>query len=169
MVFLVSGDGVRGHPRWRQAPGPCIFPAAQHTSNDRNPMPDFGFILWHAHSGLRYLVLLAGLASFLYSIVAAVGNRPWDRPGKILLTSFVGILDLQVLIGLILVFIWPFYPALWGHIVMMVLAAGAAHFTSVLNRKRPAERKSHMTAALGVAGAMVLVVGGIAAIGRSIL
>jgi hypothetical protein len=132
-------------------------------------MEDFTSILFHAHSGLRYLVLLVGLASFLYSIVAAVGGRPWDRGGKILLTSFIGVLDLQVLIGLVLVFIWPFHPALWGHIVLMVLAAGAGHATSVLTRKRSPERQSHLTVALGVAGTLVLVVGGITAIGRSVL
>jgi hypothetical protein len=132
-------------------------------------MATFTSILVHAHSGLRYLVLLAGLASFLYSIIAAVTARPWDRGGRVLLTTFIGLLDLQVLLGLVLVFIWPFYPALWGHIVMMVLAAAAAHFTGIMNRRRPPEHRRHLTAALGVAGAVILVVGGITAIGRPIL
>ncbi len=132
-------------------------------------MDAFVSTLFHAHSGLRYLVLLAGLASFLYSIIAAVTSRPWDRGGKTLLTIFIGTLDFQVLLGLILVFVWPFYPALWGHIILMVLAAAAAHFTSVLNRRRPAERRSHLTVALGVAGTLVLVIGGITAIGRSVI
>lgn len=126
-------------------------------------------ILFHAHSGLRYLVLLAGMLSFAYSLVAALRNRPWDRPGRIMLAAFTGLLDLQVLLGIILVLTRAFYPALWGHITMMVLAAVAAHFASRFNRKRPPERQSHMTAALGVAGALILVVGGIAAIGRSII
>lgn len=131
-------------------------------------MANFAAFLFHAHSGLRYLVLLAGAASFLYSIVAAVTARPWDRGGRGLLTAFIGLLDLQVLLGLILVFLWPFYPALWGHIVLMVLAAVAAHFTSIMIRKRPPEG-SHLTAALGVVGALILIVGGISAIGRSVL
>jgi hypothetical protein len=132
-------------------------------------MTTFAAILFHAHSGLRYLVLLAGAASFLYSIVAAVTARPWDRGGRVLLTAFIGLLDLQVLLGLILVFVWPFYPALWGHIVLMVLAAIAAHFTSIMIRKRPPEGNHHLTAALGVVGALILLVGGISAIGRSVL
>jgi hypothetical protein len=146
------------------------LPATLDTKlNDRVPMAAFGAFLFHAHSGLRYLVLLAAVASFLYSIVGAVTGRPWDRGGRILLVSFVGLLDLQVLIGLVLVFIWPFYPALWGHIVLMVLAAAVAHFTSIVNRRRPPEKKNHLTAALGVVGALILVVGGITAIGRSVL
>jgi hypothetical protein len=132
-------------------------------------MATFTSILFHAHSGLRYLVLLAGIASFVYSIVGALTARPWDRGGRVLFTTFIGLLDLQVLIGLVLVFVWPFYPALWGHIVLMVLAAATAHLTSVMNRRRPPEQRRHLTAALGSAGAVILVVGGITAIGRSIL
>lgn len=126
-------------------------------------------ILFHAHSGLRYLVLLAGLAAFGYTLVAAIRSRPWDRGGRILLASYTGLLDLQVLIGLVLVFLRPFYPMLWGHILMMVLAALVAHVASRFNRKRPPERKSHMTAALGAGGSLVLIVAGIAALGRPIL
>jgi hypothetical protein len=146
------------------------LPATLDTKlNDRVHMAAFAALLFHAHSGLRYLVLLAAVASFLYSIIGAVTDRPWDKGGRILLVSFVGLLDLQVLIGLALVFIWPFYPALWGHIVLMVLAAAVAHFTSIVNRRRPPEKKNHLTAALGVVGALILVVGGITAIGRSVI
>ncbi|MFP4624816.1 MAG: hypothetical protein ACLFRX_11600 [Gemmatimonadota bacterium] len=130
---------------------------------------DASTILFHAHSGLRYLVLLAGVLSFGYSLARMLQGRPWDRTGRILLVSFVGILDLQVLLGLVLVFVWAFYPALWGHISMMVLAAVVAHVAAALNKRRPAERQSHRLAVLGVAGALILVVGGIAAIGRSIV
>lgn len=125
-------------------------------------------ILFHAHSGLRYLVLLAGVLSLGYSLVAMLRSRPWDRPGRILLMSFVGLLDLQVLIGLILVFVRMFYPALWGHLVMMILAAVVAHIASAINKRRPLAARSHLVAVLGTAGALILIIGGITAIGRPI-
>ena len=125
-------------------------------------------ILFHAHSGLRYLVLLAGVLSFGYSLLALARKRPWDRPGRILLSAFVGVMDLQLLLGLILVFVRNFYPALWGHITLMVLAVAVGHVASVVNRRRPPERQSHAVAAIGVAGALLLIVGGIVAIGRPI-
>ena len=129
---------------------------------------DFVNILFHAHSGLRYLVLLAAVLSVAYSLVAMLRGRPWDKPGRILLASFVGLLDLQVLLGVILVFMWAFYPALWGHLVMMILAAVVAHIASAINKRRPVEARSHLVAVLGAAGALILIVGGISAIGRPI-
>lgn len=126
-------------------------------------------ILFHAHSGLRYLVLFAGILSFLYSLVAGLRGRPWNGVGRWLLVLFVALIDLQIVLGLVLVLVRPFYPALWGHIFMMVLAAAAAHVASVVNKRRPRERRSQMTATLGAAGALILIVGGITAIGRSIV
>ncbi|HUG40508.1 MAG TPA: hypothetical protein VMM12_08485 [Longimicrobiales bacterium] len=130
---------------------------------------EFSTMLFHAHSGLRYLVLLAGAIAFFYALVAAVRSRPWDRTGRVLVGIFTGALDLQILLGAALIFVWEFYPALWGHLTMMLLAGVSAHVASVLNRKRPPEARSPLTATLGVAGALVLIVGGIAAIQRSIL
>ena len=132
-------------------------------------MDAFSNILFHAHSGLRYLVLLAGVLSIGYSLVAAVRSRPWDRTGRILLAALVGVMDLQVLLGLILVFVREFFPALWGHIVLMILAAAVAHIASGVNRRRPTDRQSHLTAVLGAAGALILIVAGITAIGRPIV
>jgi heme A synthase len=132
-------------------------------------MDAFSNILFHAHSGLRYLVLLAGVLSLLYSLVALLRNQPWDRPGRILLMSFVGLVDLQVVLGIILVFVRVFYPMLWGHLIMMVLAAVVAHVAAGLNKRRAPEARSHMVAVLGSAGGLILVVAGIMAIGRPIL
>lgn len=132
-------------------------------------METFSNILFHAHSGLRYLALLAGLLAFGYSLVAMLRNQPWDRTGRILLMSFVGLLDLQVLLGLTLVFVWAFYPALWGHLVMMILAAVVAHVAAGMNKRRPPEARSHQVAVLGSAGALILIIGGITAIGRSVV
>lgn len=126
-------------------------------------------ILFHAHSGLRYLVLLAGVLSLGYSLLAALRRQPWDRPGRIFLSSFVGLMDLQVVIGLILVFVRVFYPMLWGHLLMMVLAAVVGHVVLAMNKRRPAERQSHALAATGSGLALLLIIGGILAIGRSIL
>jgi hypothetical protein len=51
----------------------------------------------------------------------------------------------------------------------MILAAVAAHFTSIMSRRRAPEARTHLKVALGAAGAVILVIGGIAAIGRPVL
>lgn len=131
-------------------------------------MDAFSDILFHAHSGLRYLVLLAGLLALSYSLTAALRGQRWSRPGRVFLSIFVGVMDLQVLIGLVLVFVRVFYPALWGHLSMMIVAAVVGHVASAINKRRAPERQSHWVAVVGAALALVLIVGGILAIGRPI-
>lgn len=126
-------------------------------------------ILLPAHSGIRYLVLLAGLIVALYAAVGLFGRRPYDRGGRITMQVFVGLLDVQFLLGLLLVFSRPFYPALTGHIVMMVLAIGTAHAASSVNRRRPPERKSWALQLGAAVLALFFIAGGILAIVRPVV
>lgn len=125
--------------------------------------------LFTLHSLLRYLVLLAAVGAI---IMAAAG---WRRPGlpprleRPLAGAFVGLLDLQVVLGVVLLTQWPFYGQLIGHIVMMVLAAASAHVTSILARRRPTESAGSGVRLAGFALTLVLVVGGIMAIQRPII
>lgn len=129
-------------------------------------MTDFLFGL---HSGLRYLVLLAAVATM---IAAALG---WQRGGsgvraeRPLMTAFVGLVDAQVLAGVLLLLTWPFHGALIGHITLMVLAAAAAHAGSVIARRRSPERSASPVRVATTALVLVLIIGGIMAIQRPIL
>lgn len=119
------------------------------------------------HSGLRYLVLVAALVALA---LAAAG---WQRRGalanaeRMAMGAFVGLLDLQVVIGVVLLLMWEFYGALIGHIVLMVLAAAVAHGGSIMARRR--EPGGSPIRAVTVVLVLVLVVGGIMAIQRSII
>jgi hypothetical protein len=125
-------------------------------------------MLFYAHSGLRYLVLLMGLVAVAYFAYGLATKRPVDKSVRILGSSFVGFLDLQIVLGILLLGVgWPFYPALWGHLVMMLLAAGLAHALLVVNRRRP--NPGYLLPLIAVAGALLLIAGGILAIGRSLV
>ncbi|HSH44805.1 MAG TPA: hypothetical protein VK966_03060, partial [Longimicrobiales bacterium] len=100
-------------------------------------------ILFHAHSGIRYLVLLAGVVALVYMLWNMTRSRPWNETGQTLLGVFVGVMDLQVLLGLILLLLRPFFPALIGHIVLMLLAVSVGHVASAMNRKRPPEKQTY--------------------------
>ena len=120
--------------------------------------------LFNVHSLTRYLVLLAAVGAI---VLSAAG---WRRPGlppraeRSLGAAFIGLLDLQVVLGVILLTQWPFYGQLMGHIVMMVLAAAAAHITSIMARRKPSEAAGSGVRAIGFLVTLVLIVGGIMAL-----
>ena len=122
--------------------------------------------LFYVHSGLRYLVLLVGLIAGGYFATGLALKWPVGRPVRILGSSFAGLLDLQVLVGILLLGSgWPFYPALWGHLTMMLLAAVLTHVLLVVNRRRA--QPGYLLPFLAVAGALLLIIGGILALHRS--
>lgn len=124
-------------------------------------------MLFYAHSGLRYLVLLAGIVAALYYGWAVATKKGSERTGRILGSIFVGTVDLQVLIGILMVVLGLFYPALIGHLFMMIAAAIVGHVAMVMARSATPDR-AFAIRLLGVVFAIVLIVGGILAIGRSV-
>ncbi len=123
------------------------------------------------HSGVRYLVLLAALLAIGTALLAGRPGRPAGRTHDRMFMIFVGLLDLQVVIGLVLLVLRGFYPQLLGHIFTMLLAVGAAHGFGLAARRRERERMQPAGGlrVAGVALTLVLVIGGILAIGRPIV
>ena len=122
------------------------------------------------HSYVRYLVLLAGVGAIVTAIAGwrAAGVPP--RAERALGSAFVGLLDLQVVLGvLVLLTGFPFYGALTGHLFMMLLAAAVAHGASVMARRREPERSGSPVRTIGFMLALLFIVGGIMAIQRSLL
>jgi hypothetical protein len=124
--------------------------------------------LYHAHSGLRYLVLLAALGAVV-SLAYALAMGRSDRSARVLPIVFTALLDLQVLLGIGLVIGGVFPDAAVGHLVMMVLALVVTHGASVLARRAGAERRELLIRLVGIVLALLLIAGGIMALGRSVL
>lgn len=123
-------------------------------------------MFFYAHSGLRYLVLLAGVLTLAYFAFGLATKRPFDKGGRILGASFAGLLHTQVLLGILVLVTRFYYPALIGHIVLMLLAAVTAQVTMSVNRRRP--RPAFALPLVGVVLAIVFIIGGIMAIGRGV-
>lgn len=124
--------------------------------------------LFYAHSGLRYVVLLLAAAAIAYHAYGLATRRPVDRAARGTAGAFAGALDLQILLGVALMASGIFYGALMGHLMMMVLAAVAAH-GGILVAKKAVEPRRYYTATLaGMVVAIVLIVLGVSAIGRSL-
>lgn len=136
--------------------------------------------LYMAHSGIRYLVILSAVLAIVALVLGFVTSRKGENavsPGqakgiRIATASFVGFLDLQVLLGIVLVVLYVsdgiYYPALIGHIVMMFAAAVAGHVGSVLGKKRTGSG-AYAAPLFGVLVALALIVGGIMSIGRGVM
>jgi len=125
-------------------------------------------LLYHAHSGLRYLVLLAAIGA-VAALVYGLATGRAARLARILPAAFTGLLDLQILLGIGLVLGGLFPDAAVGHLAMMVLAAVAAHGSSIIANRSFDERRALAIRLGGVALAIVLIVVGVLALGRSIL
>jgi heme A synthase len=124
--------------------------------------------LYQAHSGLRYLVLLAALGAVI-ALAYALATGRMDRSARVLPVVFTGLLDLQVLLGIGLVIGGVFPDAAVGHLVMMVLALVAAHGASVMGKRAGTERREMIIRLVGIVLALLLIAGGIMALGRSVL
>lgn len=121
------------------------------------------------HSHIRYVVLLAAVAAVVLAIMGMRGTTERRGAERGTMAAFVGVLDLQVLLGLVLLALFPYYAALIGHIVMMVLAAVTAHVGSIKARRREATGNAARVRLITVGLALVFIVGGIMAIQRPIL
>lgn len=124
--------------------------------------------LYHAHSGLRYLVLLLGVVALAAFAWAYLARRPLPA-ARGLMGAFVGTLHLQLLLGLALVVGGIWYGALMGHLTLMLVAAVVATVALVRARRAADERRALGVRLGGVAVALLCVVLGILAIGRSVV
>ena len=122
--------------------------------------------LFHAHSGLRFLVLLLGVVNVVVLSVGLARKQPFGKLHRILGASFAGSLHLQVLIGVGMVAMGRWYPQLAGHLAMMLIAAGLAQAAMTVNRKRPTP--GLQLPLIGVLVALACIFGGVMAIGRGL-
>ncbi|MEW6569008.1 MAG: hypothetical protein AB1449_12750 [Chloroflexota bacterium] len=128
------------------------------------------------HSLVRWVVILAAAWAIARALRGWIADRPWlpldHRVGLV----FTMAMDVQVLLGLVLVFVSPLAQEVLGdpsgamaspelrffaveHVPLMVLAAVAAYAGSVLSRKATDDRARHRRAALAfvLSLAMVLI------------
>jgi hypothetical protein len=141
----------------------------------------------HAHSWLRWIVLLVGLAAIARAIGGRSSGRPWGRADDRLGAAFVGLLDLQLLIGLVLYFaLSPITKEgmrdiggamantglrFWTieHPFGMIVAIALAHIGRTRIRKATDAARRHRTALIFFTLALIVIVITIPWPGRAII
>ena len=126
-------------------------------------------MLLYAHSGFRYLVLLAGILVIGYATYGLATKRSYDPTMRVLGATFTGLVDLTALLGFATLLAGTFYPQLGGHIVTMVLAAVVAHVVSYVMKRRPPEARTFVPHLVGTLIVLGLIATGIMAIGRPVI
>lgn len=123
----------------------------------------------HLHSGLRYIVILLGIAGILYALWGLVRRKPYDDRMMSLATWFALSLHVQVISGFALLVSGRFSPALIGHIFMAFMAAAVAQIVSSVTRRKPPEQRTWLPHIIGNVVALALFAGTIIAIGRPVM
>ncbi|MEP0985637.1 hypothetical protein [Ekhidna sp.] len=102
--------------------------------------------LLHFHSGLRWLILVAVVVAVIKSLIGLFGGTAYTKFDKILAVSFVGMMHLQLLTGLVLYFFYsPFITynmsdpvqRFWSveHLALMLFAVVAAQVGRSISKK----------------------------------
>jgi hypothetical protein len=141
----------------------------------------------HAHSWLRWLALLLGLLAVARALSGRSSGRRWSRGDDLIGASFTGVLDLQMLIGLVMYFaLSPITKEgmrdmgaamantglrFWTveHPFGMFLALAVAHIGRGRIRKASDATRRHRTALVFFTIALILIVISIPWPGRAII
>lgn len=116
------------------------------------------------HSILRWIILLlAALTVFKFALGWAM-NSPFKGMDRGLAAAFSGLMDTQVLLGLI-IFLWSGFSGAgfpgyrWLHLIVMLAAAGLGHVPSRL--KAMGDKQRFLYSLIAVLGVLVLVYFGV--------
>ena len=114
------------------------------------------------HSIVRWVIVLIGLVSFVRSMLVLTGRTPGNKMDRGLMSGFTGLLDLNVLLGLIVIVgLGEWEPQQIEHAVTNVIAVVVAHIFAQRARKiEDAKLKARMNA-LGVLISLLIIVLGV--------
>ncbi|MEO7102328.1 MAG: hypothetical protein ABI311_03245 [Gemmatimonadaceae bacterium] len=124
--------------------------------------------LYYTHSGLRFLILLVALAA-LIALAYSVSTGRAPLVARRLTTAFVGLLDLQIVLGISLMMGGIYPDAVTGHLILMIFAAVVTHGAFLIGQQLESVRSELAVRFGGIVVALALIVVGIMAIGRSVL
>jgi cytochrome c-type biogenesis protein CcmH/NrfG len=97
--------------------------------------------LFHAHSGLRWLVVLATVIAFVWLLAGVAQSRPYSQTTHRVMVIWSSLIGLQWVLGLILfVVMGTFTRHHWEHLLTMTLALAAAHGHIPLKKRDDAQR-----------------------------
>ena len=123
-----------------------------------------GFVLT-LHSIVRWLVVLVAVIAVVRYALVMVGKAQSSGMDRGLMAGYTGLLDLNVLLGLILIIGLGFTPQRIEHAVTNIVAVVAAHFFAQRAKKMEDATLKARANLLGVVISLLIIVVGVALIG----
>ena len=115
------------------------------------------------HSLVRWIIVLIGLVSFVRSLLVLTGRAPGNNMDRGLMSGFTGLMDLNVLLGLIVIIgLGEWEPQQIEHAVTNVIAVVVAHIFAQRARKIEDTKLKARMNALGVLISLLIIVLGVA-------
>lgn len=132
--------------------------------------------LLHLHNTLRWIILLAALITLLKYFIGWFSQKPWEKADNILGAVFTGLMDLQLLTGVVLyAFVSPVTQAAFQdfgaamknadlrfyaveHAIMMLIAVALVHIGRVKTKRAAASKAKFANSLLffGIAYIIIL-------------
>lgn len=125
-------------------------------------------ILLTIHSITRWLVTLTAIALLARLVIGLLRKQPFDKSASALLGAFGGLMDTQLLLGVLFFVLDGFgktgFPAYrWEHSVTMLLAVMVAHLPAMWKNKSDAVRTRNTL--IAVTASLLLVFAGLSPLG----
>lgn len=125
-------------------------------------------ILLTIHSIVRWAIVLVAIALIVRLVIGLIGKRPFDKTARILTTAFTGLMDTQLLLGLLYLLIIGFSTASWPryrleHAGMMIIAVIIAHLPAMW--KKASDQKRTRNVLIAVIVSLIFIAIGISPIG----
>jgi hypothetical protein len=122
------------------------------------------------HSLVRWLVVVAAVAAIIRYVIALVGKSPEAEMGRKLMMAYTILLDVNVLLGLILIVgrasaVGQILPIWIEHAVTNSIAVIIAHIFAARGKKQADSKRAAAWRLAGVVISILLIVMGVARIG----
>lgn len=126
-------------------------------------------IFVEAHSGLRYLVLLAGVIAVGYAIYGVATRLAWSNLANQIAAVFVGVTRINLLIGIIL-WIWKLVQFGWAslgttfgilHPLLMIAALGVMEAMDARRKRQTVDSDKWRLLLIGTGVPLILIALGV--------
>lgn len=130
---------------------------------------DYSFWV-EAHSGIRWLVVLAGLVALGRTVIGLLQNASYSQIDRRLFSILNGLLGLQFVLGLVLI-VWRGISFGWNtlgnpllHLAIMLVAIGVVGATGGRMKRAARGAEAFRTGTVGLLVAAILVFVGVAVV-----